>query len=107
RLQANQTHPHGLSFNHGIRLVATPRHHWRRPRMSALDWAFTAAFAVIYVFLLFTVCLMTFRKGYYVLGVLGIFLPILWLIGAILPARLGSSYEIEESRRYLTPSEQL
>jgi hypothetical protein len=75
--------------------------------MSALDWVITGAFAVIYVALLFTVCLMTFRKGYYVLGILGIFVPILWLIGAILPARLGSSYQMEEASRYLTPREQL
>jgi hypothetical protein len=75
--------------------------------MSALDWIFVAAFGVIYFFLLVTVCLMTFRKGYYVLGILGIFMPILWLIGAILPAKLGSSYQMEESRRYLTPTEQL
>jgi hypothetical protein len=75
--------------------------------MSVLDWIFVTAFGVIYVFLLFTVCFMTFRKGYFVLGILGIFLPILWLIGAILPARLGSSYQMEESSRYLTPSEQL
>jgi hypothetical protein len=74
--------------------------------MSALDWMFTSLFLVIYVFLLFTVCLMTFQKGHYVLGILGIFVPILWLIGAILPAKLGSRYQMAEASRYLSPSEE-
>jgi hypothetical protein len=53
--------------------------------MSALDWFFTTFLIFIYIFLLFTVCLLTFRKGYIVLGIIGIFIPFLWLIGAILP----------------------
>ena len=68
--------------------------------MSALDWLFTSLFFVIYLFLLFTVCLMTFQKGHYVLGIVGIFIPFLWLIGAILPARPGSRYQMAESMRY-------
>ena len=28
---------------------------------------------------------MTFRKGHWVLGLIGFILPILWLIGAVLP----------------------
>ncbi len=40
---------------------------------------------VIYLVLLFTVAVLTFRKGHWVLGVLGIFLPFLWLVGAVLP----------------------
>jgi hypothetical protein len=70
--------------------------------MSALDWVFTSLFLVIYVFLLFTVCVMTFQKGHVVLGILGIFVPFLWLIGAILPAKPGSPYQIAEARRYQT-----
>ena len=53
--------------------------------MSVLDWFFTSFFIFLYIFLLFTVCLLTFRKGYILLGIIGIFLPFLWLIGAILP----------------------
>jgi len=53
--------------------------------MSALDWFFTTFLIFIYIFLLFTVCFLTFRKGYIVLGIIGIFIPFLWLIGAILP----------------------
>lgn len=68
--------------------------------MSALDWALSTLFFVMYFFLLFTVCFLTFRKGYILLGILGIFIPFLWLIGAILPAKRGSRYEVEQSMRY-------
>jgi len=45
------------------------------------------------------VCLLTFRKGYVALGIIGIFIPFLWLIGAILPAKRGSQYESAERTR--------
>jgi ATP/ADP translocase len=41
--------------------------------------------AVLYVVLLFTLGLMTLRKGHWVMFILGIFLPIFWLIGAVIP----------------------
>jgi apolipoprotein N-acyltransferase len=68
--------------------------------MDFLGWMFTSWLVVLYFFLLFTVCLLTFQKGHILLGILGIFLPILWLIGAILPARPGSRYQMEEMARY-------
>ena len=34
--------------------------------------------AVLYLFLIFTVASITFRKGHFVLGFLGIILPFLW-----------------------------
>jgi len=67
--------------------------------MSALDWILACILFVVYVMCLATVCMLTFKKGYYVLGIVGIFFPILWLIGAILPAKHGSRYEIEETMR--------
>jgi hypothetical protein len=67
--------------------------------MSVLDWFFTSFFIILYIFLLFTVCFLTFRKGYFVLGIIGIFIPFLWLIGAILPAKPGSQYAIAERAR--------
>jgi cadmium resistance protein CadD (predicted permease) len=42
---------------------------------------------VLYLVLLFTLAVMTFRKGHWVLGLIGFIFPILWIIGAILPAR--------------------
>ena len=68
--------------------------------MSFLDWFLSTAFFILYLVCLFTVCLLTFRKGHLVLGILGIFLPFLWLIGAVLPAKRGSSYDREQAQRY-------
>lgn len=46
--------------------------------------------SVLYLVLLFTVAVITFRKGHWVLGLIGFFIPVLWLVGAVLPARRGS-----------------
>ena len=54
---------------------------------------------VLYIVCLFTVCMLTFKKGHTVLGIVGIFFPILWLIGAIIPAKRGSRYDVEQSMR--------
>lgn len=75
--------------------------------MSGLDWVFSSLLFVLYFFLLFTVCFMTFQKGHIVLGILGIFLPFLWLIGAVIPAKPGSRYEIQQSMRYQTQMDQM
>jgi hypothetical protein len=60
--------------------------------MSGLDWFFTSLLAVLYITLVFTVAMLTFQKGHYLLGWVGIIFPFLWLIGAVLPPRPGSSY---------------
>jgi hypothetical protein len=69
--------------------------------MSTLEWIFSMAFFSLYLFCLFTVCGLTFRKGYTVLGIVGILLPFLWLIGAMLPAKRGSSYDRQQSEHYV------
>ena len=63
--------------------------------MTALEWVLWIILGAFYLVCLFTVCVLTFRKGYVVLGIIGIFLPFLWLLGAILPAKRDSSYAIE------------
>jgi len=55
--------------------------------MSGIEWFMYTSLAVLYIVCIFTVALITFRKGHYVLGIFGIFLPFLWLIGAVLPDR--------------------
>jgi hypothetical protein len=61
---------------------------------------FSFLFWAMYVVCIFTVCLMTFRKGHVLLGILGIFFPFLWLIGAVLPAKPGSRYDVAEQARF-------
>jgi hypothetical protein len=44
-------------------------------------------FGVIYIVLLITLGIMSLRKGHWVMFLIGLFLPIFWLIGALLPRR--------------------
>jgi len=40
--------------------------------------------AILYVVLLITLGILTIRKGHWVMFVLGIFLPLFWIIGALM-----------------------
>jgi hypothetical protein len=40
---------------------------------------------LLYVVLLVTLGIISIRKGHWVMFILGIFLPLFWLIGALLP----------------------
>jgi hypothetical protein len=64
-----------------------------------MGWLVYGGLIAIYLVLLFTVCSMTFRKGYTALGILGIFFPILWLIGAVMSPKPGSTYELQQRAR--------
>ena len=55
--------------------------------MSGLEWFLGFIFAIIYIALLFVFGVRTFRRGYLMLGVLGFVLPLLWLLGGLLPDR--------------------
>jgi hypothetical protein len=68
--------------------------------MTPLEWGLSISLFMIYVSLLVTVAVMTFRKGRWLLGIVGFLFPILWLIGAVLPAKPGSSYDIQERTRW-------
>ena len=65
-----------------------------------MEWFLWTILAMFYISCIFTVCRLTFQKGYTVLGIVGIFLPFLWLIGAILPPKAGSRYEIAQQSAY-------
>jgi hypothetical protein len=66
---------------------------------TVMEWLlFTILFA-LYVTCLFTVCVLTFRKGHTALGIIGIFFPFLWLVGAVIPSKPGSSYDRMEQAR--------
>jgi hypothetical protein len=49
---------------------------------------FIALYAAIYLVLMITLGILSLRKGHWVMFIIGIFLPIFWLIGALLPRRL-------------------
>ena len=68
--------------------------------MNFLDWLLSSALFLLYLVCLFTVCLLTFRKGHFILGILGIIFPFLWLIGAVLPANRGSRYDVQQAQHY-------
>lgn len=53
--------------------------------MSGTGWGITMG--IIYLVLVLTIAVLSFRKGHWVLGLLGFVFPVLWLIGAIMPAR--------------------
>jgi hypothetical protein len=53
--------------------------------MSGTLWFTTLG--IIYLVLLFTLAVLSFRKGHWVLGLIGFIFPVLWIVGAILPRR--------------------
>ena len=53
--------------------------------MSGTAWGITLG--ILYLVLILTLAVLSFRKGHWVLGLIGFIFPVLWLIGAILPAR--------------------
>jgi hypothetical protein len=42
---------------------------------------------IIYVVLLITVGIISIRKGHWVMFIVGLFIPLFWFIGALLPRR--------------------
>jgi hypothetical protein len=61
-------------------------------------WILSFTLLTIYIACIFTVCSLTFQKGYTVLGIIGIVFPILWLIGAVLPAKPGSRFAMRQGQ---------
>ena len=53
--------------------------------MTFLEWILSGFLFAIYLTCIFTVAAITFRNGRWILGILGIFFPVFWLIGAVLP----------------------
>jgi hypothetical protein len=42
---------------------------------------------ILYFILLVTLGIITIRKGHWVMFIIGIFIPLFWIIGALMPAR--------------------
>jgi len=47
-------------------------------------------FGAIYVVLLITLGILSIRKGHWVMFIIGIFIPLFWIIGALLPPTRGT-----------------
>jgi hypothetical protein len=53
----------------------------------ATSGAFIGLWSVLYILLLITLGILSIRKGHWVMFLIGLFLPIFWIIGALLPSR--------------------
>jgi hypothetical protein len=47
-------------------------------------------FGAIYIVLLITLGIIAIRKGHWVMFIIGIFIPLFWIIGALLPPTRGA-----------------
>jgi hypothetical protein len=57
------------------------------PLASATSGGFIALWSILYFVLLVTLGIMSIRKGHWVMFIIGIFLPLFWFIGALLPRK--------------------
>ena len=48
-------------------------------------WGIGGLAAVLYIVLIITLGVTTLRKGHWVMFIVGIFLPLFWIIGAVIP----------------------
>jgi len=46
-------------------------------------------FGAIYIVLMVTLGVLSIRKGHWVMFIVGIFIPLFWIIGAMLPPKRG------------------
>jgi hypothetical protein len=58
-------------------------------RRKGMQMVWAIGGGIIYLVLIVTLGIMSLRKGHWVMFIVGIFLPIFWLIGALMPARSG------------------
>jgi ABC-type multidrug transport system permease subunit len=58
------------------------------PLLASSSGGFIALWAVIYFVLLVTLGIISIRKGHWVMFIIGIFVPLFWFIGALLPRRV-------------------
>jgi hypothetical protein len=48
-------------------------------------WGIGGGLAILWIVLMLTLGIVTLRKGHWVFFILGIFLPLSWIIGAVIP----------------------
>lgn len=71
----------------GRAAVAGPGGHYQMDVIPMSGAAWGIGLGILYLVLIFTLAIMSFRKGHWVLGLIGFIFPVLWVIGAILPSR--------------------
>jgi hypothetical protein len=57
------------------------------PMVFAVSSGLWVGFGILYVILLITLGVMSIRKGHWVMFLLGIFVPVFWVIGALMPPK--------------------
>jgi hypothetical protein len=55
------------------------------PLADVTSGGFVGLWAVLYFILLVTLGIMSIRKGHWIMFIIGIFIPLFWIIGALLP----------------------
>jgi hypothetical protein len=58
------------------------------PLLASTSGGFITLSAVIYFVLLVTLGIISIRKGHWVMFIIGIFVPLFWFIGALMPRRV-------------------
>ena len=61
------------------------------PAITAASGFAWTMLVILYFVLLVTLGVMCIRKGHWVMFIVGIFLPIFWIIGAIMPPKVGAA----------------
>jgi hypothetical protein len=56
--------------------------------MLATNGLLVAIGPIIWLILLLTLGILSIRKGHWVMFIIGIFIPLFWLIGALMPRRV-------------------
>jgi hypothetical protein len=55
--------------------------------LAVTNGGYIAVSSIIYFLLLVTLGIMSIRKGHWVMFIIGIFFPLFWFIGALLPRK--------------------
>jgi hypothetical protein len=50
-------------------------------------WGIGGGLLILWIVLMVTLGVMTLRKGHWVMFIVGIFLPLFWIIGAVIPPK--------------------
>ena len=66
--------------------------------MTGLEWTLITILVVMYLAMLIVLGAMTLRKGRPMMFVVGIFFPVFWIVGAVMPA-VPTAAEVAATRR--------